>query len=108
MQTQRDDSSAAREEPFEDEVFEKEDLLLGKGMRPMLHVEMINFLHWLKREHPEITRIRNVSERQWRQIAQEAGIHAKLLLASVAALTDTAFHDDNYDRVRSEQTKLGF
>jgi hypothetical protein len=73
----------------------------------MLDAEMINLLRWLKSAHPEIARIRDVSEQQWLQIAQERGISPRVLTVSVSALRNTSFHEGGYDKVRVEQTRLG-
>jgi hypothetical protein len=107
MMTDQDDTLDSTNELSEDEIFEDEDQLLGKGIRPMLDADMINFLRRLKSAHPEIARIRDVSEQQWRQIAQETGIPSKVLTASISALRNTSFHGGGYDKVRAERARLG-
>lgn len=103
---EQEDTFDHTEEFLEDEVFEKEEELLKKGIRPLPGADMINFLYWLKSAHPEIRRIRDISEREWRQISQEKGIPPKILLTSILALRDRSYHDSGYDEVRIEQAKL--
>ncbi len=39
-----------------------------KGMRPVSNLTMINFLHWVKRHHPEVRSLQYLSEHQLFQL----------------------------------------
>lgn len=110
--TNQANSSDSTGEPLDDEIweeeeeFEEEEGLLGKGMRPLLNADMINFLRWLKAAHPEIVRIRDITEQGWQQISQEAGIPLKVLAVSIVAMHDRS--NWKYDTVRDEQARLRF
>lgn len=110
--TNQANSSDSTREPLDDEIWEEgeevfgeEKGLLGKGMKPLLNAEMINLLRWLRNAHPEITRIRDITEQEWQQISYEARIPPKVLTASITALRDRS--NGEYNAARDEQARLG-
>ena len=69
--TETSESGSEVEESFEE--FDQSKVFSSgeKGMRPVSNHAMINFLRWVRQDHPEVRSLQQLSERQLFQLVEE-------------------------------------
>lgn len=84
----------------------------GKGLRPVSGYDMINFLEWLRRTHPEITRLEGLSPQRFSLLVSEYEVSTGSQangnwLVGQRYLQDGYSNEFEYDRARRRKKQLG-